>query len=314
MKSILAFLPIVVLSITYVFILWKNNFKYNKWFWPISFFYLILIRSDDLFRPYTLCPDEEQWLICANSIIESPYNYVKYFLLFDFSRLFTILPLCLFSPITDYISYEHARILNLLIYFGIIFFIHKCADLFFQNNSEIPTILSAYLLMFFSLSRDYDFIAYNSELPAILLLIISCYLVLKKINRNKLDFAHMFIAGNLISSTINAKEQIFAISFFIGSCIVIYLWLNKKYFALLGYISGAITSVILLHAILFWFYSFGDYKMIIDTGYEYSKTAVFSKKNFVDNLKNLVDIVLLSRDYIILSLIVTLSYFLYVKN
>ena len=98
---LLAFLPIFILTAVYIGFLIYSKFKANKYYWPITLLYLFLIRSDDFYRSYTLNVDEEQWIICANSVVESPLNWLNSFLLIDFTRMLTILPLTIFSFFTE---------------------------------------------------------------------------------------------------------------------------------------------------------------------------------------------------------------------
>ena len=302
-----AFLPIFILSAAYIGILVYGKFKANKYYWPITLLYLFLIRSDDFYRSYTLCPDEEQWIICANSLVESPLDWLNSFLMADFTRMLTIIPLTFFSFFTDYIDYDHARFLNISMYFLLVYTIYKCVSLIFLSIT--PLITSTFLILFFALSRDYDFISYNSELPAISLITISIYFFLKT-NLSKENFYLYAVSGLILVLAIVAKEQALLIVTFLVVLFSTYLLINREFKHLLYFLVGCTISSISLSVLFFAFHSIDDLNWILTSGYEYSQQAVFVAKSTSENIVNLIEIVLLSRDYIVFSTIAIVSLFL----
>ena len=308
---LLAFLPIFILTAVYIGFLIYSKFKANKYYWPITLLYLFLIRSDDFYRSYTLNIDEEQWIICANSVVESPLNWLNSFLLIDFTRMLTILPLTIFSFFTDYINYDHARFLNISMYFFWVYIIYKCVSFIFISTT--PLITATFLILFFALSRDYDFISYNSELPAILLMTISIYFFIKT-NVSKKNFFYYVVSGFILVLAIVAKEQAFLIVAVLVTLLSSYLLINREYKHLLYFTLGCTISSISLLVLFFAFYSIDDLNYILTTGYEYSQQAVFIVKSTNENLVKLLENVLLSRDYIVFSSVAIVSFFLLIAK
>ena len=116
-NGILAFLTVLFL-IYYYFLNKKPSLK--KYYWLFAIVYFFASRSFD-FVLKTLNPDEEQWIIAANSLISDSNSYFSFYYICDFSRILTIIPLTIFGFFTDFLSYGHARLLNISLIIFVIF-------------------------------------------------------------------------------------------------------------------------------------------------------------------------------------------------
>jgi hypothetical protein len=115
-------LAILLLAAGFVFIVGK---LINKRISPILFWCLFitlffLIRSYDFFQLWTMNQDEEQWILCARSMAHEPGTWFNYFMVFDYTRFFTIFPLALLVLITQGAGYVQARFMQILL--SIVFF------------------------------------------------------------------------------------------------------------------------------------------------------------------------------------------------
>jgi hypothetical protein len=189
-------------------------------------------------------PDEEQWIICANSFVDSPSNWFKYFFVADYSRFFTFFPLSIFSFIFDGATYFHARIVQQV--FFLIFLFYQWKLLKEAFNTKVAYYTSALLFIIFSTSSHYDLINYNSEMASLALIsfIIYFYFV-KTLKSNRIT--NVIILGVSISLLPFTKEQTILIAAAIG-CFVTYDFLRSaKYkFALIFILSGIVFPAIVI--------------------------------------------------------------------
>jgi hypothetical protein len=192
----IAFIPIILLCLGYVFYVWRfsNDTRFAKLFWPVSLIFLFLVRSQDFFLQ-SMNPDEDQWIIAANSLVHDPNLYFHYFIIADFSRFLTILPLAIIGVFKSYIGYDQARLTNLILLALFAFYQRKIISRYFGQS--IGNYTTALLFLIFGLASTADYIAYNSEMPTILILMVSLYLYVEAIHTNKSIYflAAAFFAG-----------------------------------------------------------------------------------------------------------------------
>jgi len=222
-------------------------------------------------------PDEEQWIICANFLVDNPTLFFKHFLINDFGRFFTYLPLAFFRIFTDYISYDSARILMISMFISIIYIQNKIIRI--NHSKEISTIICSMLALFFGISSHYDLINYNSEMPCIL--IISTIILLFLRLNNNVKHHNLFFLGFLNALIIYTKEQATLIALFIGLMITIYFLSKKQYLYLIRYYIGGFVGVALLIIPLLLFFGIDE---VINYYVNYWEYANYTANNQPYNL------------------------------
>lgn len=246
---IMAYLPILIISLSYVITVkyMSDNKIHIKYYWFTSFLFIYLIRSKDFFFQ-SMNPDEDQWLISANTLCHNPKLYFSYLIYSDLSRLFTILPLSIFGFFIDFVNYDNARLLNIALFNIFCVFSFKYLKNYFTRESSIFSISLVYIS--FGMSNVSDYIAYNSEMPTITLLILA--LLTFDHSRRIGSKILYFFAGILMVICVLAKEQIVLTCIGIIMTQSIYLIKNKNYNALIIYYTALFfTSIaIVLFAII----------------------------------------------------------------
>ena len=244
----------------------------SKRFWWISLIYIFLMRLQDFQMPFSMNPDEEQWLICANSIVDDPSLYFTTFFICDFTRFFSIIPLTFFRLFTDYVTYEHARFLNICLFYYFIFLQFKLLSLWFNKSVVVP-IITLFIVLFSSASH-FDFVDYNSEMPSIVFFTLALYLFARNIfTQNKSTFSYFHI-GLILAITPFIKEQGVFISLLISVLFSLKLIINKNWKALIYLYLGSLTFIIIYLGSVFLFYGFSDIIKIIETGLEYKSMGL----------------------------------------
>ena len=111
------------------------------------------------------------------------------------------------------ISYLSIRISSVIIVGLILFFTCKIIYLFSDKKESL--LLSIPLILFFSFTKDPDFLHFTNEMVSILLIISSLYIYLK--NYNQLSFQQLFSISFLLGSVLFAKMQFFPVA-----CILVF--------------------------------------------------------------------------------------------
>jgi hypothetical protein len=162
---------LIVVAISYVGFILKclKNENSRKYFWLISIVFFIVARKNDFYTGY-LNPDELQWIVSANSLKHDTYEYFNYYIIADFGRIFTVIPLVMISIFNESVELYHARLLNLSLYLVFLFLQFKIINLLFKNKS-IAYINSSILIIVLGLPNnlmgvgtDHDFISYGKGL------------------------------------------------------------------------------------------------------------------------------------------------------
>lgn len=111
------------------------------------------------------------------------------------------------------ISYLSIRISSVIVVGLILFFTCKIIYLFSDKKESL--LLSIPLILFFSFTKDPDFLHFTNEMVSILLIISSLYIYLK--NYNQLSFQQLFSISFLLGSVLFAKMQFFPVA-----CILVF--------------------------------------------------------------------------------------------
>lgn len=219
----------------------------NKAFILFSVAAIALIKFGDFFVPFSMNPDEEQWIICANSFSESPKDWLQYYLYTDYSRIFSFLPISVLSLFSGHATYIHARIAAMLLFALTLVFNFKLIRHLF--SSEIAKIATALALLLFSLSNHRDLINYNSEIPVIFLISAIGWIYFTQINQPKSpnQTRWLILSGFCIGAIPFAKEQAILLAAWCGIFIFVDLFIQKKYkeIGILTTASIALPAVIL---------------------------------------------------------------------
>ncbi len=112
------------------------------------------------------------------------------------------------------ISYLSIRISSVIIVGLILFFTCKIIYLFSDKKESL--LLSIPLILFFSFTKDPDFLHFTNEMVSTLLIISSLYIYLK--NYNQLSFQQLFSISFLSGSVLFAKMQFFPVA-----CILVFV-------------------------------------------------------------------------------------------
>jgi hypothetical protein len=236
-NGILIFLTILFLS--YYFLIDKKQ-SLKKYFWLVAIIYFFASRSFD-FALKTLNPDEEQWIVSAESLISDIKGYYYHYYLIDFTRILTILPLALFGIFTDFLSYGESRLLNISL---IIFSIYLGSRILKNTYSEKTSLfVAAFFIIVLGNTSNIDIISYNSELPAIVFFLSAVLLFeplyKKNISVNKIK---LFLSGFLLAVMPFAKEQAGLIAIFSFAFFLTLLLKNKQKYYTIYLIAGGIIG------------------------------------------------------------------------
>jgi hypothetical protein len=195
-------------------------------YWLIFIILFFLIRSYDFFQLWTLNQDEEQWIICARSMAHEPINWFRYFMVFDYTRFFTILPLAILSLFTQSTGYIEARLMQILL--TIIFLVISQKALARWFNERTAWSATLMFAVFASMSRNADMIAYNSELFASILFMLFLLQVIRIQQSDKGKYGWI-LAGILLGLMPFAKEQSLLIALLSGITAFLNLSARKDY-------------------------------------------------------------------------------------
>lgn len=196
-----------------------------------------------------LNPDEGQWLAQANSFYDDPGLWISYFLPREFSRILTILPLSLFTPFRYPLHYIDARFCAVLLWslFALSYFF-TLKLVFNRRVACIGTLALVWLVAFFT---QKELVAYNSELPAIVLIGWATYLLFKVAGAHpeggRSPALHTALLGIAIPAIPFAKEQALFLALLIEAIALFTLVKSgQKKGILLFLLSNALAAVVLV--------------------------------------------------------------------
>jgi hypothetical protein len=219
----LFFLTATVVSYIVLCLRKQHNLKL---FWTISYIFIVACRLLSDYESGYCNPDEIEWQFKANSLIDSPAIYIKYFLWSDIWRILTIIPLAIISFITNSNSPLIPHLIQSTLYFFIVLLLSSIFNILY-NKTETSQKTGIIFLIFYALQSGIDIVAYNSETPALTLYLTSVYFFILGLRRNKNMM--VFFSSIILSITPLAKEQIFIISLITGILYIIIIFkVNKK--------------------------------------------------------------------------------------
>jgi hypothetical protein len=310
-NGILIFLTILFLS--YYFLIDKKQ-SLRKYFWLVAIIYFFASRSFD-FTLKTLNPDEEDWLVVAQSILSDINVYCTHYYLTDFTRILTILPLTLFGFFTDFMSYGESRFLNICLIIFSIYLGTKIINNIYSKKSAL--FVAVFFIIILGNTSNIDIISYNSEIPAIVLFLSAVLLFdpfyEKNYSVNKLK---LFFAGMLLAFIPFAKEQAVVIAIFSFLFFLIILIRNRQKYNSLYLIAGGVLGSGLFLFPLFYLY---DYHLIIklfENRLYYSSNGLHQAKELtlLTNISNFTKLIWLNPLYIVTGILTLLGiYFCFLE-
>lgn len=237
---------------------------------------LLLCWIPNLLR-YQLNPDEGQWLAQANSFYHDPGLWMSYFFPREYSRILTILPLSLFTPFRYPLHYVDARLCAVLLWSLFAFSYFFTLKLVFNRRVAcIGTLALVWLIAFFT---QEDLAAYNSELPAIVLIGWATYLLFKIV------YAHagggrsisleIILLGIAVPAIPFAKDQAIFIALFIESAALFAIYQRGQKKMLLLFLLSNVSAALVLIAPILLSNNLTNLITIVGIGQEYLKNGLF---------------------------------------
>lgn len=213
-------------------------------------FTLILGRANSSLLGYEFLNTDE-FVIGAKALRLVQNNYNLYEFDGDTSGLLNAIFLTwpnIFNIDITYLSIRLSAILSITI---ILFFTYK---LIHQNlGKKLSFIIFMPLLLFFSFTKDPDFLHYTNELITTLLIVISLYLIFKEKKITKPDKA--FFISFTLGSVLFAKMQFFPVA-----AIIVFVLILRQFFVIKDLKNSIILCVGFLSPaiILSLYYSFNN--------------------------------------------------------
>lgn len=240
----------LIILICLIYFHQKEKLK-TTYFFTFLFVFIIAQRWGDFFVS-SIQSDEDQWIICARSIVDQWSEWCSRFILFDFNRLLTILPLALFYFLTGHLDYGYARLIFLFFFFLFLCIQYRLLKTIFTQMASMMSIVV--LAITFSFSNHLDFIVYNSEMPVIVL--VSIFLLgFNQIVSGQLVKSRSFFFLAVLTAMIPfAKEQALYLSLFSFSFIIFFLCNHGRLKEAFVFFSGGlIFSFFVMCSLLFAF-------------------------------------------------------------
>ena len=152
------------------------------------------------------------------------------------------------------ITYLSIRLTALIIISATIYFTYKIIN--YHLEKTISLLLIAPLILFFSLTKDPDFLHFTNELVAVFLIVLAFYLFTKDLN--KPNYFLLPMSMFLLGCVLFAKMQIFPVATAFGAVILFNIFFKKKNFKLFLLCSFifALPSILLI----LFHYNFGELK------------------------------------------------------
>ena len=190
-----------------------------------------------------LNPDEGQWIAQANDLVREPVFWVRHFLVWNWSRVLTILPLAAGGMLAGAgIGYSGARLVAAFLWaaFSASHFV-AVREVFGRRAALWSSTLVALIIGLFSLD---DFVAYNSELPVIVLCMGATALLARAATGAR-GAGSAFAAGVLVAAVPFAKDQGLPIAAVLGCGGLVLLWRRQPRLAASLVTGGAVCWLLL---------------------------------------------------------------------
>lgn len=264
---------LLIAVVVCVYLYTTHRYQQNKLngyiYWPVFLLVLLALRYRYITGPATN-QDEMQWLVSAASMRHSFADWCHYFSSYDISRLFTILPPVLLSPILDLNSVATAHILAAVFSWLFLFISFRTVTLLFSRDTAI--ISSGFFIAVLGLTSLGDFVAYNSEYPAICLLAVSLLLLVSFIKEPGCRTAKAaFLFGVTCSWIPFAKEQALLLALLVAFLGFYQLASMKQWRPAVALTAGGAIGPLVAFAPVIFSGNIGNFLAQVQLGVEYGK-------------------------------------------
>jgi len=192
------------------------------------------------FPRHHINPDEAQWIAQANNLVADPLLWFKHFLQVNSSRELTIWPLGLASWVVGgNLGYEGARVVAVLLWTLFAVAVYSIANGVFGR--QVGLWASCGLVMVISSLNYYDYVAYNSELPVIVLCAAAMAAFMTGAARGSV--LGCFVAGALLAAIPFAKSQGIPMAVVLGAAFAASLASMRNWRSMIWLLAGSVLTV-----------------------------------------------------------------------
>jgi hypothetical protein len=232
-------------SLAAVLVVWDRRFaagkasRHETWvMFSLFIISIALMWLPNYPRP-ELNPDESQWIAQANNLLADPALWVSHFLVANWSRVLTVLPLSVAGALAGgSIGYEGTRVVAVVMWAGFAVCLFVAAKALLGRRTALWT--SAVVAVVIGRLGFSDFVAYNSELPVILLC-MAAFALVAKLLCGEAGGASAFAAGALTAMVVFAKDQGIPMAFVLGAgAPVLFVWQGQWKTGML-FVAGGLT-------------------------------------------------------------------------
>jgi hypothetical protein len=281
----------------------------TRFFFAGLFAFVMALRWGDFFVS-SIQSDEDQWMICARSMVDQGKEWWNYFVLFDFNRILTIAPLAIFYAFTGELDYSHVRLMFLVLFFAFLCLQFRLLRFIFSQSVSLFSVVL--LALIFSFSNHLDFIVYNSEMPVIVMLSVFLLILRRLIENEFRSFFHYFGLAVLTALLPFAKEQSLFLSLFSFSFVIVFLIVKGKRKEALVFFSGGLFVSVLLIGFLLLSFGQAQLKWYFSLITEYSKSGLRTTTAELDlNLLRFFNLVFSHFELVFLSIPCVFGIFLF---
>jgi hypothetical protein len=204
-------------------------------------FCIILCWLPNFARPH-INPDEAQWIATANNFVREPWMFIRHFAASNTTREMTILPLVAGSYIcSGALGYSGARTIGALLWaaFAVLYYLIVVSAF----GRQIGLWSACVIVILLSLLSCWDYVAYNSELPALVLCAASLALFLCA-ERCRHSSSCLAASGVFLALAPLAKTQAVPLSVALGAVIVVTLLARRDFRAAACVVGGGIVTAV----------------------------------------------------------------------
>lgn len=138
-------------------------------------------------------PDESQWIAQSINFLKEPVVWLRYFYEYEFSRMLTVAPLSFMHLFFNKLDYKVTTVLTCLMYSVFLNINFRLNLLIFDNKTSIISLIIS--LITIATFTDKDYIAYNSEVVALPILMGINYLIVRYVYVSKNNTINLFLGA-----------------------------------------------------------------------------------------------------------------------
>jgi len=187
-------------------------------------------------------PDEDQWIALANDAAREPLFFMDHLLATTSMRELTVVPLIPLSLFSDgNLDYGGTRLVAALMWAIFASCIYKCVTNCEGRQAGLWT--GCGLVVLISFLSCWDYIAYNSELPVILLCAAAMAMFSSTLRRS--NVSHLLLAGLFLGLIPFAKKQGLPLSLAIAGIFVFFLLSRRDFRKIVWLLLGGLIGLTL---------------------------------------------------------------------